>query len=79
VRERAGEVNMGMPIEVNRRRAHRAGAALRDYQDDPESAVIDLLADLMHYCDQDDPGHPTFERALELARMHHEAETDGEE
>ena len=62
-------------------RAHRAGEVL-DYYDaneraDPDSNVVDLLADLMHYCAR--TANWNFDSALETARMHFEAERDEEE
>jgi len=63
----------------NTSRAYRAGEVL-DYYDemdgtDPDSNVVDLLADLMHYCNQ---SSWDFTQALETARMHFEAEVEGE-
>ena len=65
----------------NQYRANGAGEVL-DYYDaneraDPDSNVVDLLADLMHYCAR--TANWNFDSALETARMHFEAERDEEE
>jgi hypothetical protein len=58
-------------------RALRAGKALTEYGDDVnESNVIDFLADVIHWCEQEGED---FERCLRIARDHHWAETHGEE
>lgn len=48
----------------------RVKESLKQYDEDL-SAVADLLADLLHYCDAEDV---EFDDALDTARMHHEAE-----
>ena len=64
----------------NIQKAHRAGEVLDFYDEidgtDPDSNVVDLLADLMHYCART---AWNFDSALETARMHFEAERDEEE
>ena len=44
-----------------------------DLYDLPQSVLVDLLADLMHYSEHGDDG-VDFERALESARHHYEHE-----
>jgi hypothetical protein len=64
------------PEEMNDARASWAAAALHCFQrktgSEDDTALIDLLCDLMHWCDRNDGD---FEQALQLARMHYEAET----
>jgi hypothetical protein len=64
------------PEKMNRRHAESAGAALRHYQSvtgaDCESALGDLLADLMHWSDRN---NFDFDLALSRAQGHYEAET----
>lgn len=68
------------PEGLNARRAACAFVALRAFSDvcrtDWEDALTDLLCDLMHLVDRE----PTFDfrLALEAAKSHYEAETEGE-
>jgi hypothetical protein len=66
------------PERMNDRRAtwaHRSLATFRaDTGADEGDAVCDLLADLMHWCDR---FGQDFNRVLERARYHYEAETAG--
>jgi hypothetical protein len=50
---------------------NNAGIALMEYDDDEQTAVVDLLTDLQHFCVQFEVD---FEQALELARVHFDAE-----
>lgn len=67
-------------MTTNRRRAVRASAALDAYAgdelaDEPTNTVlIDLLADLRHFCRQN---HISFARALRISRYHFAAERPG--
>jgi hypothetical protein len=67
------------PEGMNDDRAEWAAAALDHFQcttgTDYESAIVDLLCDLMHWCDRNDSD---IEAALSVARMHYEAETSSE-
>jgi hypothetical protein len=67
------------PDNMNGSRAEWAGAALsafmRETGTDQEDALVDLLADLMHWADRN--GYD-FDAALERARGHYEAETAAE-
>ncbi len=67
------------PDGVNALRAGWAGAAIACFRDttgtDPEDAVCDLVADLMHWCDRN--GH-YFPHELERAQDQYEAETTDE-
>ncbi len=45
-----------------------------DYEDDRQTGVIDLLADLMHYADQEGLN---FKECLRIARNHFEEEKGG--
>ena len=64
------------PENMNDDRAAWAAAALRHFQcttgTDDEDALVDLLGDLLHWCDRNTFD---FEAALACARMHYEAET----
>ena len=65
--------------ETNAKRAARAGAALDAYMalySDPENALTDLLADLVHHAARTGQD---FEDALETARGHDLAELDEDE
>lgn len=66
----------------NEDRATRGRAALATYISegfsDADSALDDLLADLMHMSAADSPNRDAFDRALETARMHFAAETEEE-
>lgn len=68
------------PEGMNDVRAAWACVALRAFMDvcrrDVDDALGDLLCDLMHLADCD--AGLGFERALQTARMHYEAETAGE-
>jgi len=62
---------------TNRDRAEN-GARLLDmapYEEDQDSALVDILTDLMHYCNQ--TGMHDFEKGLSAARLHYAAETSG--
>lgn len=67
------------PDEMNDARASWAAAALLRFQEETgsedETALTDLLCDLMHWCDRNGD---EFERALQHARTHYEAETSPE-
>jgi hypothetical protein len=68
------------PESMNDDRAEwSAAAALRHFQcttgTDYDTALIDLLGDLMHWCDRN---AFDFGSALKTARMHYEAETTRE-
>jgi hypothetical protein len=67
------------PEEMNDARASRAAVALCRFQQetgsDDDTALVDLLCDLMHWCDR---GGADFDGALQDARMHYEAETSPE-
>ena len=67
------------PDSMNDSRAEWAGAALstfmRETGTDREDALVDLLADLIHWADRN---RNDFDAALERARLHYEAETAGE-
>lgn len=41
---------------------------------DPDECLVDLLGNLMHWCDRNGQ---SFDDALATARMHYEAETEG--
>lgn len=57
---------------TNTDRADRALMALEGYDNGSnEEDVIDLVTDLMHYCDLEDVD---FETIIEMARFHFEAE-----
>jgi hypothetical protein len=64
------------PEGMNDDRAEWAGAAIRHFQcttgTDWEDTVADLLCDLMHFCDRESFD---FQKELDRARMHYEAET----
>ena len=67
------------PEGMNGDRALWAAAALHRFQQengsDDETALGDLLCDLMHWCDRN---NDDFEASLSAARMHYEAETSPE-
>jgi hypothetical protein len=62
------------PEKMNARHAKTAHVALRNYRsgNDCETALGDLLTDLMHWSDRHDVD---FDLALSRAHGHHEAET----
>jgi hypothetical protein len=64
------------PDGRNDGRAYWAATALRRFQRETgtgnETALSDLLCDLMHWCDRN---HTNFDGAVSTARMHYEAET----
>lgn len=68
-----------MPDETYNVPASRAlaDAALRPYLDEsePETAVVDLLADIMHWCREHDVDYYACEGS---AAMHYEAERPSE-
>jgi hypothetical protein len=57
-----------MTVMTNQQRAAQAEKALAQYDDLPESALIDLLADTMHWCDLSGHG---FHIALAQACRHY--------
>jgi len=59
--------------KANRDRAESARAAMdaADLHDDPEGDVGDMLANLRHYCDQEELD---FDHLVERSAVHHEAE-----
>lgn len=57
--------------EKNTRRAFRAASGMVSPDSDPDTAVCDHLADLMHLCDAVDVD---FGGALRMAQIHHGAE-----
>lgn len=61
----------------NQARAENAADVL-DYVggDDPETTLIDLLTNLLHFCDQTSVD---FDNCLRISRGHFEAETGGAE
>ncbi len=65
---------------MNDKRAEWAEVVLATFcrvaQTDECDALVDLLADLMHWCDR---SGSRFNDALRIARMHYKAETSGEE
>lgn len=67
------------PEEMNDARADWAATALQCFQEETgsedDTALIDLLCDLMHWCDRNDGD---FDQSLQLARMHYDAETSPE-
>jgi hypothetical protein len=74
-------MNTEPPI-TNPERAERARKALEVYSDeyDPDSNMIDFLADLQHYCHIAhtlDNNQRTFDDMLRIARQHFDAEISG--
>lgn len=69
----------GEPTNASRR--ERARAALRTYAEvradqlEPEEALSDLLADLMHYCDAADSACDFWE-AVDRASLNYDAERE---
>jgi len=72
------------PEGMNEQRSEWAGSALQHFASltgqsragDPDEDIMgDLLADFMHYCDDNDLD---FNKILDTARMHYDAETDGQ-
>jgi hypothetical protein len=61
------------PTPTNRDRAARLDEILPLYPEDQHTNVIDLLADLLHWCELN---RVDFEDTLRIARMHFEAERD---
>jgi hypothetical protein len=69
---------------ANAERAIRAKKAIEAYNDQYDLAgnIVDLLADLQHYCRiacTYDKGHRRFGLLLEMATGHFNAEIDGED
>ena len=58
---------------INQTRAEQAATVLNNYAPEPETVLRDLLADLMHYAEQNDFD---FEYELEVARGHFNEEVD---
>jgi hypothetical protein len=58
-------------------RAERAKVALQIYLEewDARTGVVDLLSDLMHYCNREDVD---FEGCIEMSTVHFNAEFDEE-
>jgi hypothetical protein len=72
------------PETQNHDRAAWAGIALGHFQDttgtDDEDSLSDLLCDLMHLCDRRAKAAGfDFDRELDRARRHYQAETEGDE
>jgi len=72
------------PEKQNHDRAVWAGIALGHFQDeigtDDDDSLSDLLCDLMHLCDRRSKAAGfDFDRELDRARMHYQAETEGDE
>lgn len=72
-------------ISNNERRAQRAADALYGYvkakgevYEESSSEVVDLITDLLHFVVKLDQGDDPIESALRLARLHFEAETEGD-
>lgn len=61
----------------NTARVARAIWALRQYGEEGEDRVTDLLTDLRHYCAQDPPSD--FDTLLRRSLMHYEAEARGDD
>jgi hypothetical protein len=69
----------------NETRADRANEALRQYLEatgeafeQNSSEIADLIADLLHLAARWDQGDDPIDSTLRLARMHFDAEQDGE-
>lgn len=65
----------------NAERAVCAAKAFKDYAgegDDDEAHIVDLITDIMHYCDRN-AERLDFEQLLEMAVNHHEAEVNGDD
>lgn len=67
-------------MPTNKERADRGWSIFQyyrehcSYEGEPDKDIIpDVLADLMHHCDQSDP-HISFDDALRVASMHHDTE-----
>ena len=60
---------------IHTRSVRRATRALRDYTDDQETNIIDILTDLRHYCSEYEIN---FARTVEYSKVHHECELIGE-
>jgi hypothetical protein len=61
----------------NQERAIRCQEAIDHYSDDDTyTNLVDFLADAMHFCHLNDH---SFEDALDTARMHFDAETNGDD
>ena len=69
------------PEEMNDKRAATAASCVRLFQEltgsDPETALGDMLCDLMHFADRA-RGFESFRQALDHACDHYDAETDSE-
>lgn len=57
-------------------RARRFAALLPHYPEDECTNLIDLIADAQHWCNQNGED---FDEVLRIARMHFEAEVNGDE
>ena len=57
-------------------RTQRLLELLPHYPEDEHTNVIDLLTDILHWCQSSEV---TFEAVLETARLHFDAESRGEE
>lgn len=65
-----------MQTPTNKSRMIKIATILDEYYEDiPESNVIDLLADLRHYCWYEDID---IDRAIETSEMHFNSESEGE-
>lgn len=63
------------PTPTNRDRAARLDEILPLYPEDQHTNVIDLLADLLHWCEMNGVD---FEDTLRISRMHFAAERNEE-
>jgi hypothetical protein len=61
---------------TNDDRAKRFAALLPRYPEDEYTNLIDLIADAMHWCDQNGED---FDEVRRIAAMHFEAEVAGDE
>ena len=61
---------------TNDDRARRFAAVLPHYPEDESTNLIDLIADAMHWCNQNGED---FDKVLRIATMHFEAELAGDE
>ena len=78
-KDMAAQSNTNLPPDpegMNGRRAGYVAAAIHQFQSstgtDWEDAVADLLCDLIHFCDRESFN---FDKELDRARMHYQAET----
>lgn len=74
-------MSFGFPCARNPERAERGIEAVRrrnpqEFESDPDTALCDLLTDILHAADA---CAFEFEHALARARMHHDAEAEGDD